>query len=370
MELGLFMQPVHPLERDYSQVLEEDREAVLLADELGFSECWIGEHFTAVAEPITDPLSFCASLIHQTKQIKFGTGVIGLSITHPVIVAARAAMFDHLAKGRFLMGVGPGSLASDVEVFQSGDAPTRGRMAAESIEIILKLWAQDAPYDFKGEFFNFELKELSRLQWGVGQLVKPYQQPHPPIAMSLVTPNSSSAAVAGERGYIPVSGNFTQPNIVKTHWTKYVEGCARSGRVPDPSVWRVARSIFVSEDGAYAQDYVANPAGAMAHYWGYLMSSFRKRGALFLVKPDESIADDDVTELQVAQFMTSHGTAAQVLEQLIEFRDVTGDFGTLVSVAHDWDDAERCKRSMRLLAEEVMPRFTQHCEAGTAQAPE
>jgi len=46
--------------------------------------------------------------------------------------------------------------------------------------------------------------------------------------------------------------------------------------------------------------------------------------------------------------------------------DTVGDFGTLVSVAHDWDDPVRWKRSMQLLAEEVMPRFEQHCEASEA----
>ncbi len=368
MHLGIFMQPVHPPHRDYTQLLEEDRECILLADRLGYSECWIGEHFTAAVEPITVPLTFCASLIHETKRIKFGTGVLGLPNTHPVAVAAHAAMFDHLAQGRFLMGVGPGSLSSDVEVFGVGDAPTRGRRTGEALDIILKLWAEDPPYDIKGEFHEFSLKDLSRLEWGVGQLVKPYQKPHPPIAMSLVTPHSFSAAVAGERGYIPVSGNFIQPRYVATHWPKYVEGCARSGRRPDPSVWRVARSTFVCDDPGFARDWVADPDGVMAFYFGYLMSAMRTRGALFLLKPDESIPDEELTASQVAQSMTSAGTPSQVLDQLVALRETTGDFGTLVSVAHDWDDAERWKRSMRLLAEEVMPRFRQHC--GAVQAAE
>ena len=39
MELGVFMQPVHDPVRDYGQVLGQDRETVILADQLGFSEC-------------------------------------------------------------------------------------------------------------------------------------------------------------------------------------------------------------------------------------------------------------------------------------------------------------------------------------------
>ena len=366
MELGIFMQPVHPPDRDYTAVLEEDRECIRLADELGYSECWIGEHFTAAVEPITVPLTFLATLIHQTRQIRFGTGVLGLPITHPVMVAAHCAMFDHLSGGRFLMGVGPGSLSSDVEVFRTGDPPTRGRRTGEALDIILALWAGEAPYRFQGEFHDFALEDLSRIDWGVGQLVKPLQQPHPPIAMSLVTPHSFSAAVAGERGYIPVSGNFIQPRYVATHWTKFVEGCEKAGRRPDPSVWRVARSVFVCDDDAFAADWVADPDGVMAYYFGYLMTAFRERGALFLLKPDESVPDDDVTPSQVAQSMTSTGTPSSVLDQLVALREEVGHFGTLVSVAHDWDDPERWKRSMRLLADEVMPRFRQHCAATEA----
>ena len=361
MELGMFMQPVHPPHRNLTEVYQEDREAILLADKLGFSECWIGEHFTATVEPITVPLTFCATLIAETRQIRFGTGVFGLPITHPVQVAAHAAMFDHLCQGRFLMGVGPGSLSSDVEVFATGDPATRGAKVGEALDIILKLWSEDPPYEVAGEYWQFSLKDLSREAWGVGRLVKPYQQPHPPIALSLITPNSYSAGVCGERGFIPVSGNFIQPRYVATHWHKYLEGCARVGRRPNSSVWRVARSVFVTDEASIAEDYVANPDGVFAFYYGYLMDSFRRRGALFLLKPDESVADEALDCVTVSQSMVSSGTPQQVLDQLIALRDEVGDFGTLVSVAHDWDQPALWKRSMQLLAEQVMPRLSQHC---------
>ena len=70
-----------------------------------------------------------------------------------------------------------------------------------------------------------------------------------------------------------------------------------------------------------------------------------------------------MTAVDVAKSMTTAGSPDSVLDQLVAFHEEVGDFGTLVSVAHDWDDAERWKRSMRLLAEEVMPRFNQHCAA-------
>ena len=93
MQLGMFMQPVHDPKRNYTQVLEEDRETIILADKLGFAEVWVEEHISATAEPITAPLVFLESLIEQTKNIKLGTGVFCLPLQHPAIIAGQAAMF-------------------------------------------------------------------------------------------------------------------------------------------------------------------------------------------------------------------------------------------------------------------------------------
>ena len=44
MRLGYFTMPLHPLERDTTQTLQEDREAIILADQLGFYDAFVGEH--------------------------------------------------------------------------------------------------------------------------------------------------------------------------------------------------------------------------------------------------------------------------------------------------------------------------------------
>ena len=37
-------------------------------------------------------------------------------------------MFDHLCRGRFIMGIGPGGLVSDLELFDVGRAEWRPQM--------------------------------------------------------------------------------------------------------------------------------------------------------------------------------------------------------------------------------------------------
>ena len=88
MNLGFFTMPIHPPEKDWRLSLKEDREAFLLADELGFTEGYVGEHTTDRAENITSCVAFIAWIAAATKQIKLGTGTINMPNTHPAAVAA------------------------------------------------------------------------------------------------------------------------------------------------------------------------------------------------------------------------------------------------------------------------------------------
>ena len=67
MRLGYFTMPVHPIGRDWSQTLREDRETIILADKLGFHDAFIGEHLTDACENVTNSMLFLATLISDTK---------------------------------------------------------------------------------------------------------------------------------------------------------------------------------------------------------------------------------------------------------------------------------------------------------------
>jgi hypothetical protein len=146
MKLGFFTMPMHPRERAPAQTLQEDREAIVLADRLGFYDAFVGEHLTDPEENITSSLIFLASLLSETKTIKLATGTSNLSHSHPVLIAAHAAMFDHLAQGRFIFGVSPGALASDAEALGILEED-RNRLFAEAMDVILAIWERNAPYD-------------------------------------------------------------------------------------------------------------------------------------------------------------------------------------------------------------------------------
>ena len=121
MELSFFTMPIHPLGKAISQCIAEDREAFLLAEELGFAEAYCGEHSTDHAEIITSTVAFLASLAYETKSIRLGTGTVNLPNSHPARVAAEVARLDHMLEGRFIFGISPGGLMSDAEVFGNFD---------------------------------------------------------------------------------------------------------------------------------------------------------------------------------------------------------------------------------------------------------
>ncbi len=355
MKLGFFTMPIHPPERNYTQTLKEDREAILLADSLGYSDAFIGEHTTDVCENIPSCLAFIASLAHGTKQIKLGSGTVNLPNSHPAAVAANVAMVDHMLEGRFLFGIGPGGLRSDQEVF-GNIKNDRTKMFVESIDQILGIWSGKHPYDLKGEFWNISTRETMIPEVGQGVMLKPYQQPHPPIVVTVVEPFSKGVMAAAQRGWKPISANFLQPNWVKTHFESYAKGCEIAGLPANRQDWRVCKSIFVADDDATAKRYAKTREGPYGFYFWNLLTKRKSRGAASIYKPDLSMPDEAVTVEFVLDTLVIAGGVDSVVEQILKFRDTIGDFGTLLYCGHDWVDPKLAKRSMELMATQVMPR--------------
>jgi alkanesulfonate monooxygenase SsuD/methylene tetrahydromethanopterin reductase-like flavin-dependent oxidoreductase (luciferase family) len=356
MKLSYFTMPLHPLSRDYTQTLKEDREAIILADRLGFAEAFVGEHVTDLAETISSSLLFIASLAGETESIKLCSGTINLPQNHPALIAAQVAMLDHILEGRFIMGISGGALPSDAEALGI-PFPDRIEMMVESIDHILALWTEDPPYRRTGKYWSISTENTHIDELGLGVFQKPYQQPHPPIVGTVVEPFSKGVIELAARGWYPLSGGFLLPKWVATHWPNYVEGCERVGRSADPADWRVAKSIFVNDDETTALEYGrASADSPYRHYFAHFIEKAKMAGRINLFKPDRELPDGYVTVDRALDDLVICGGVDRVVEGILEFREVTGDFGTLVYAGHDWVDPELSRRSMELMATEVIPR--------------
>ncbi|MCY3986356.1 MAG: LLM class flavin-dependent oxidoreductase [Candidatus Dadabacteria bacterium] len=364
MELGYFTMPLHPFGSSFSETLEADMGQVVFLDEIGFREVWIGEHFTAGWENIPAPDLFIAKASAFTERIIFGTGVSCLPQHNPFILAHRIAVLDHLLKGRFYWGVGAGSFIGDFKAF--GINPRTGeqrQLMNESLEMILDLWNDPRPGDYANSRWKFTVPDPVR-EVGIGVHTKPYQKPHPPIAVAGISENSASLMTAGERDWIPMSINFVIPDVLRSHWAGYEQGASASGRTAQRTKWRIARDVYVAETDEEARKEVKE--GTLARdfqdYFFRIVPLIRNNLDLF--KVNKSMSDSEVTMDYMIENMWLVGSPREVARKIIELYEFVGGFGVLLVMGHEWNPGEKWKRSMRLLQEEVLPIVKKNLRQG------
>ena len=352
MKLGFFTMPIHPLGRDWRTTLREDREAFLLADELGFCEAYVGEHVTDLAENITSCTIFLASLADRIKTMRLGTGTVNLPNSHPANVAAQIAMLDHMLDGRLNFGISPGGLLSDAEIFGNLEAD-RNAMFVEGIETILKLWATDPPYDIDGKYWKLTTAKNSPQGDRAGH--------HRQTAAEA----ASSHRRDGSRSLLEGRGRRRRPRLGSDlgQFLDAEMGGDAQGQLHRRLQCRRATGRFGQLAGgeehlrrgklAAAHAYARGPKSPYVHYYHSLFTKLVRNGRSNLFKEDPDLPDAELTLDHVLDRCVICGSPSEVVEQLIAFREEVGPFGTMLYAGHDWADPGLAKASMRLMAEKV-----------------
>lgn len=355
MQFGLFMMPIHPPYRSFADSYDRDLDLIALADRLGFREAWIGEHLTERWENAPAPDLLIAKALALTETIKLGTGVTLLALHNPVAVAHRIAMLDHLARGRFQWGIGGGAIPTDLQLFgldPSDQAAVRAR-SAEVLDVVLQLWASEGKFSYHGQFFDIDAPELNGTTER-GYYMKPYQQPHPPIGVASSTPNSASIRLAGERGWYPMSSSLLVSQYLPGHWENVAEGAANAGRTADRSQWRIARDIYVGPTPEVARERARAVMGRNYNnhqYVNRLGSRLMEATKIDPAMPDEAV---DVDYLMENLWIV--GDPQECADKIRALYELTGGFGSLLTITQDADEAAWDHECLRLLIEEVGPR--------------
>src|SRR5260370_10335465 len=146
-----------------------------------------------------------------------------------------------------------------------------------------------------------------------------------------MSPSSSTARMAGERGWGLISANFMPVGHAKTHWQQYCAGAEAAGRRPDRADWRLARSILVTETDGEAADYLwADEGCSVGWYYAYLRDNLATFKLRKIFKPSETSPDEEVTIPNCIDWMVIHGGPGKGLDQLVALVDAVGYFGTLL----------------------------------------
>ena len=361
MKAGLFLMPSHPPERALYDAHQFDLGVIELADELGYQEAWIGEHFTAPWEPIPSPDLMIAQALTRTRNIKLGAGAHLLPYHHPVELALRIAYLDHLAQGRLLVGIGAGGLQTDAILFDVDfDAGENREMTREALEVLLMLWAGgDAPMEHKTKHWRVEVPDPKEWEWAsLKHFLTPFQKPHPPIGVAAASPASQTLKIAGERGYIPMSLGLG-PAYIASHWESVLEGAMRGDREPPSrSEWRLVRDVWVADTDEEA--IRAAREGMLFRAWTEYLYPLFNYGPYPLVagmKHDESVATEDIDLEYMLEHLWLVGSPDTVARKIRKLYEAAGGFGVLLTMVLDnTDDRDGWNRSMRLLVEEVLPQ--------------
>src|ERR671927_368788 len=240
MKFGVFMGPFHRVGENPTLAIDRDLELVQWLDYLGFDEAWIGEHHSAGWETIASPELFIATAAERTRRIKLGTGVISLPYHHPLMVANRMVLLDHMSRGRVMLGVGPGALYTDAVMLGIDTTRQRPRME-ESLDLIVRLLREENPITYQGEWF--ELHE--------GQLhLKPYTRPHFPIVVASAQ-SPSGMVLAGKYGFGVLSFSAYQgvrgAVDLKSQWRIAEETAAEHGTTMRREEWRLGVPVHLAE---------------------------------------------------------------------------------------------------------------------------
>lgn len=365
MELGYFTMPSHPPECGLKEGHDWDLQVIRWLDELGYQEVWIGEHHTAPWEPHPAPDLLLVQAMRETKNIRLGPGGFLLPYHHPAELANRLSMMDHLSEGRLNFGVAASGLPSDWAMFNVDGMSGQNRdMTREALEIILRMWTEEAPWTHKGKYWTVTKPEL------MFDFLKPHllpvQKPHPPIAVAGLSKGSDTLKLAGERGFIPMSLNLN-PAYVASHWESVEIGAKKAGRTPDRRDWRMVREVFVAETDEEAWRLsVGDMMGRMMNeYFLKLLANF---GFTDYLKHAPDVPDSDVTAEYCAKHNWIVGSPSTVAEKIERIYHDVGGFGTLLVFGFDYKHKpEAFHNSLKMLKQEVMPRL-KHLDPGARKA--
>ncbi|MFI5612044.1 LLM class flavin-dependent oxidoreductase [Amycolatopsis sp. NPDC051903] len=348
MRFGVFMAPFHasPVKSPVA-ALARDLETIKLLDRLGYDEAWIGEHHSCGVELIASPEIFIAHVAAQTKSIKLGTGVLSLPYHNPLWVADRAILLDHLTRGRFMLGLGPGSLPTDASMIGLDPLSQRGALE-EDTDVLMRLLNGAEPVTIKTD--RYELREA------LCQL-RPYTQGGLEVGVAAIA-SPSGPRIAGKHGLSLLSIGATMTgdlDLLAQHWDVAEERAAQFGTTMDRGGWRLVGPMHLAETKEQAYAEVEHGLDDWCNYLQHVAAvpHFEPGGATFTERVDW------INESGIGVIGTPEDAIRQI--SLLDEQS-KGGFGAYLMMAHEWTNPAATARHYELFAEAVAPHFQQRLD--------
>jgi alkanesulfonate monooxygenase SsuD/methylene tetrahydromethanopterin reductase-like flavin-dependent oxidoreductase (luciferase family) len=356
MEFGLFMELSVPrpwTAESERQVYENALEQVRLADELGFDYVWAVEHhFLEEYSHCSGPDIFLSACAAQTSRIRVGHGVVACvpQYQSPIRVAERAAVLDIISGGRLELGTGRSATWPELSGFGANPDETK-KTWDEFVRVIPKMWMQER-FAWNGRMFSMPERAI---------LPKPLQKPHPPMWVAVTSPGTEIDAADRGLGCLGLSpGGFADSEKKVQNYRRRIEVCEPVGAFVNDKVLTV-NFLSCCEDGDLGRRNGLKVASIFSYMAAQLLSakevlpthSYPSEGLLPALRRESGSPGDAARSFKGVTM----GTPDDVADAITAWENVGFDGINFIHQFMEVIPQQYVLDSMRLFAEEVMPRF-------------
>lgn len=317
--------------RSGNAFLEEVLQEIVQAETLGYDSYLVAEHHFHEYGLVSNPALLLSAAAQRTSTIRLGPGISVLPFRNPFQVAEDYALVDQLSNGRLLMGVGSGYLKHEYEGFALDGSDKRERFDG-GLDILRRAWAGET-ITHQSDWFNCANAKLQLL---------PVQQPHPPIHIAVIRREAAYYVGRQNNGVIMVPyATVDRLEEIGGLIGEYEKGRSEAGHVgadgadgaAGPGAL-VALHTYVAETDEEARAHAADPFDL------YVATRLYAKSQVY----------DDILATRLALF----GSVERVADQIVELSEM-GVKHLLFLMNFGNMPRDRVQRSMRLMAEEVMP---------------
>lgn len=325
---GLVLCSQFPPGDDAAARFAEQVQQVHHARDAGFDSVWATQHYLAEEFQYLHPLAVLGRLLPETGDMRIGTAITLLALTHPVDLAEQLATLDILSGGRLTLGAGLGY--RDVE-FDAFGVPRgrRLRRFTENLDLVRRLWTDDEVS------FDGDAGRLHRVR----PVLRPVQRPHPPIWLAGHTDAALRRTAATGLPWLAAAAHVDAEHL-RRQVAFFRDACGR----PDAEV-NVLQEVFVGETDADAIDQVRDALAAK-------YAAYRSWGQDRLLPASQSF-DKEFDELRRGRFVL--GGPETCRRRLQELVDTVGPTHILLRPQWPGLGNEQVMASLRRLTGQVLP---------------
>ena len=349
MEFGIFMEFGNRQGRTEAGAFQESFALVDAAEAWGLDGAWLAEfHFNPVRSVLSSPIVVASAIATRTKRLRIGMAVYVLPLNNPLRIAEEVATVDHISAGRFDLGIGRSGFTRSYDIYGTPYNESHGRFR-ETLEILRKAW-QGEPFSYSGDYFQFDNAIVSP---------RPYQQPHPPLRMAAVTPETfPSVAKQGFPIFVGLRGMDTTE--LRTHVEIYRKTWRESGHPGNGSVYlRVPLYAGATQTAAFEEPcdsinyYFKRQSNLVAQNTARRTDSAGASGGLGTVDRLAGLTYDEILQTKVA-----FGSAEGLTDRLKQLQEELSLDGIVAEMnAGGLIPEEQVMQSLKILTHDVMPAF-------------